>query len=157
MKRPVNLWLMAIVACCALSFWFGQGGDDDSPRRQQLPAESTAGSFRGDPNQESIHLRILNGTEKSGLAGEFGLLVGRLGCVVEGVGNAPLPDLPRTLLVNRRLPWQRAEKMARRLGDLPLVQEWDPRCTEDLVLVLGADHDALRQALVQIRSVAPGE
>ncbi len=133
MKR--NLWLLAAAALCGVSLWAGLDGPGD-----EAPPPPT--------DEPAIHLRVLNGTEKAGLARELGRDLGAAGLVVVGVGNAPAPSTAGTLLVNRRLDEAVARRLAARLGGVPVVREWDGRCSEDALLVLGADHARVRQALV---------
>lgn len=147
MGRPLNLLLLLLVLACGVSFWLAQG--------RPLPGFlSSAGveTEKIDPKPletrlEPVHLRILNGTEEPGLAGEIALLITRLGCVVEGVGNAPVWPSGGTVLINRRLAAPEAAALAGRLGDIPVLKEWDERTTEDAVLILGIDHQKTLAAL----------
>ncbi len=63
--------------------------------------------------------------------------------VVE-MADAPHDTFSRSLLVNRRLGDDQAAQLAARLGGMPVLREWDPRCREDAVIVLGHDHDRYR-------------
>jgi len=90
----------------------------------------------------------LNGTQHSGLAREFSLLVSGKGCVVEGIGNAP-GSWQQSLLVNRRLDFQQSRDLARQLGAVNIIRQWDERSTEDAVLILGEDFETLKAAMVQ--------
>ena len=141
MKGRLNTWLLLLVAICALSLWFGKdlvskgmgsAGEESKP----TGAETT---FAMSAEDTPIHLVVLNGTRESGLAREVSLLLGRVGCVAESVGNAPHRDFARSLLVNRRLSDRHAGALARRLGGIRVIREWDGRVGEDAVLVLGAD------------------
>ena len=145
MKGRLNTWLLIVVAVCALSLWFGKdlvrtkaggtpvtGAGTDSPRE-----------FEGTP----IHLVVLNGTGKSGLARDVSLLLGRTGCVTERIGNAPDYELEQSFLVSRRLTRRQATDLALRLGGIRVIREWDSREGEDAVLVLGADCDVLISSL----------
>jgi hypothetical protein len=135
-----NLWLLLAVVLCAVSLWAGLRGGASGPA--EVAARAPAA---GPP--PAVHLRVLNGTERAGLAREVSLLLGPTGCVVVGVGNAPANPWPHSLLVNRRLAPVRAEELARRLGGLTVIREWDSRADEDAVLVLGADWERLRRSL----------
>jgi len=95
-----------------------------------------------------VHLVVLNGTPVPNLAGDFSLLVGGAGCVADRIDNAPHDGFARSLLIDRRLGEARAAALARRLGDPVLLHEHDAGTTEDAVLVLGADHARLREALL---------
>ena len=148
MKGSLNLWLLVVVIVCALSVWFGR---DLIMPASEAPGVGELQSDEG-PGQdlvvaEPVHLLVLNGTEVSGLAREFGLLLGRAGCVAERVGNAPHARYEFSFLVNRQLSAVRAENLAAELGGLPIVQEFDERTTADAVLVLGRDADNLRKHL----------
>jgi hypothetical protein len=141
-KGRGNLWLLLAVVLCAASVWAGlRGGGAEADGESAAPLPS------GDEPAAAIHLRVLNGTDRAGLARDLALSLGPAGCVVVGVGNAPADPWPRSLLVNRRLAPNRAEALARRLGGLAVVREWDSRAGEDAVLVLGADWNRVRQAL----------
>jgi len=137
----LNTWLLVLVAICALSLWFGkdlvQKGKEGPAER---PVSTGAGVTFAMPAEETpIHLVVLNGTSESGLAREVSLLLGRAGCVAESVGNAPHRNFARSLLVNRRLSDRHAADLARRLGGIQVIREWDGRGGEDAVLILGAD------------------
>lgn len=132
-----NLWLGLAVVLCAASLWAGVRG------RDRAPADGAAAAVPDRP----VHLRVLNATDQAGLARELGLALGAAGLVIGGVGNAPAPAPAATLLVNRRLPEAAARRLAERLGGLPVVREWDDRCSEDAVLVLAADWRRVREAL----------
>ncbi|HPF71769.1 MAG TPA: LytR C-terminal domain-containing protein, partial [Candidatus Krumholzibacteria bacterium] len=93
-----------------------------------------------------VHLRVLNGSGATGLARDLGRSLAAAGLVVGGVGNAD-GAVPASLLVNRRLDQAAAARLAARLGGLPVVREWDGRCSEDAVLVLGEDWTRVREAL----------
>lgn len=97
--------------------------------------------------QAGIQILILNGTEERGLAREYSLMLAQARCVPAGIGNAPDGIWQQSLLVNRRLPKDRARDLAHRLGGLQVIQEWDDRGTEDAVLVLGRDHRRVEAAL----------
>jgi len=131
-----NLWLAAAAALCAVSLAAGLRGH-------------RPGHAAPDPGPEpaAIHLRVLNGTDLAGLARDLGRRLGAAGFVIGGVGHAPRPAPPASLLVNRRLDEAAAAALAARLGDLPVVREWDGRCSEDAVLVLGPDWRRVTDAL----------
>ena len=144
-----NIWLLLLVVICAISLWLGKDlvparngspGQDDTP---SVPATYYALSQKEAP----IHLSVLNGTDEAGLARKISLLLGRAGCVAENVGNAPHRQFAESLLVNRKLSDGRIADLARRLGGIRVIQEWDGRCSEDAVLVLGADYAVLEAGL----------
>ena len=141
MRGRVNLWLLLAATLCATSLWVGW--------RSVRPGEPapvttvTGGELPG----EAVHLLVLNGTNRAGLAREFSLLLVPAGCVTEAVANAPEGRWKQSMLVNRRLEPSRAAALAASLGGVPVVREWDDRTTEDAVLVLGQDWEAVRRAL----------
>jgi len=96
-----------------------------------------------------LQLVVLNGTGAQGLARNMGMLLARSGLAPVRYGNASAQDYARSILVNRRMPDERAIAVARRLG-VPLLEEYDGRSTEDAVLVLGGDHASLRERLVRM-------
>ena len=150
MKGSLNLWLVVVAGVCALSFWFGRDfiGPTTVPE-QAAPATGTVAPLDTSnvPPVEAVHLVVLNGTPEAGLARDFGLLLGRAGCVVERVGNAQHDRFERTQLVNRSLTVERARALGDRLGGLPVLLEFDGRSAVDAVLVLGRDADQLRVRL----------
>lgn len=154
MKGSLNLWLIVVLAVAALSFgfgreaWTGRGADRNAPLSEPVP------DGPGDPagavlsaREEPVHLLVLNGTPQPGLARDFGLLLGQAGCVVERVGNATHDRYETSFLVNRRLTQDRAAGLAARLGDLPVLSEFDTRTTSDAVLVLGRDAERIARRL----------
>lgn len=145
MKSLLNLILVVVAAVCALSFWLGR--DDPAGRTAAEVSRSVAAEREATTPIEPVHLLVLNGTDRRGLAREFGLLLGRAGCVAEQVGNAPHDRFARSFLVNRQLPAERAEHLAAALGGLPILREFDGRSAADAVLVLGRDAPRLRKHL----------
>jgi len=149
MKDRLNTWLLVVVAICALSLWFGKDlvrtGKDSS--REEPTSGGAETTFVMSEEEKPVHLVVLNGTSELGLAREVSLLLGRAGCVAESVGNAPHRDFARSLLVNRRLSDRHAGDLARRLGGIRVIREWDGRAGEDAVLVLGADFPRLTAVL----------
>ncbi len=133
MKR--NLWLLAAVVLCAVSLWAGIRGRGD------------AGTSAPPPVDPAVHLLVLNGTSEAGLARDLSRDLAGAGLVVGGVGNTEGEPAAATVLVNRRLDDAVARRLAARLGGLPVVREWDGRCSEDAVLVLGSDWVRVREAL----------
>jgi len=151
-----NLWLLLLAGVLLASWYFGRDGGSVSPPgpapEPDPEPEAVAGFQEDHADPGPVHLRVLNGTPRPGLAREFGLLLGRTGCVAETVDNAPHDRFPRTMLVNRRLDDDRARDLAGRFGGIPVIREWDDRTSEDAVLVLGADHVAVRRKLVETAS-----
>jgi len=151
----LNTWLLILVGIFALSLWLGRDlvrkGNGGSSERASSPV--AAADFVLSQEESPTHLVVLNGTSEPGLAREFGLRLGRAGCVVESVGNAMRRDMARSLLINRRLSDRQADELARRLGGIRVIREWDGRVGEDAVLVLGADHELLKSSLVKLRTV----
>ena len=138
MRAPaIVLGALALVCLASLGVWIAHG---DATRVVSAPDTVTA-------PDAVIHLRVLNGTDVSGLAGEVSLRLDRAGCVADQVGNAPHAHYEHTLLINRRLDDDRAAALAERLGGCRRLREVDARAAEDAVLVLGADHDRVLGAL----------
>ena len=154
MRGRLNTWLLILVAICALSWWFGKDLVRTEKEESAVgsPATGAATTFVMSAEETPIHLVVLNGTSESGLARKVSLLLGRFGCVAERVGNAPRRDFARTLLVNRRLSNRQAADLARRLGGIRVIREWDGRGGEDAVLVLGADCAQLTSCLANERT-----
>ena len=158
MPGRLNLWLLILAGVCALSLWFGK----DLVLRSwngsagNMPIAEEPVDFAMAAEEMSVHLMVLNGTSEPGLARQISLLLGRAGCVAENLGNAPRRDYEHSLLVNRRLTDQRAADLARLLGGLRVIREWDSRAGEDAVLVLGADHEHVKNSLATFRT-AGGE
>jgi hypothetical protein len=95
----------------------------------------------------SIRLDILNGTAVDGLAGKIATAVGRVGAIAGDLGNADRDNQVQSLLINRRLSPEVANELARSLGGMNVIFEFDVRSTADAVLILGADHQEIQGAL----------
>ncbi|MEN8005634.1 MAG: LytR C-terminal domain-containing protein [Candidatus Krumholzibacteriota bacterium] len=149
MRGRLNSWLLLLVAVCAVSLWLGKDlvPDGNGDQGQDDTPTVAAASYSMSPREAPIHLSVLNGTGKAGLARRFSLLLGRTGCVAESVGNAPHRRFDQSLLVNRKLSDDKAAGLARLLGGIRVIREWDGRGSEDAVLVLGGDFAALEAAL----------
>ena len=145
MKRPLNLWLIGLLAVCLISIWLGGRSLRRKTAPPTPPADEAKDLVQSEPR--AVQILVLNGTAESGLARDYGALLPRLGCVTAGIGNAPSTGWTRSLLVNRRLKPDRAAALARELGGLPVIREWDRRTTEDAVLVLGDDHARIADAI----------
>jgi hypothetical protein len=139
MSRLRNGLLLLLLAVCAVSFWLGRR-EQTAPASADAPA---AGAMAPQAPPLSIHLVVLNGTGESGLARRISRDLPSLGCVVVAIGDAPHDSFAHSLLVNRRLASGRTQRLAAALRGIPVIQEWDPRCPEDAVLVLGRDHQRL--------------
>jgi len=147
MKGRLNVWLLLTVLICGASYWFGKDLIAvESP--MSAGVETPKVGFVDDEDQEAtVHLLVLNGTDRPGLAREFGLLLGRAGCVADQVGNAPHNHFAKSFLVNRLLDASRIKRLAAELGDVPVLIEFDGRSAADAVLVLGRDADRIRKHL----------
>ncbi len=154
MQGRLNTWLLILVAICGLSLWFGKDlvRTGKGSAGEERPSARPEATFAMPAEEKPIHLVVLNGTSELGLAREVGLLLGRAGCVAESVGNAPHRDFARSLLVNRRLSDRQAVDLARRLGGIRVIREWDGRGGEDAVLVLGRDFAHLISCLAGERT-----
>lgn len=147
----LNLWLLLLVVVCAVSYRFGKDllpAGIVTEAREDSPEES-APTYAMSEKEAPIHLSVLNGTDEAGLARKISLLLGRAGCVAESVGNAPDRRYEQSLLVNRKLSDSRAAELARRLGGVRVIREWDGRGSEDAVLVLGRDFAELEAGLAR--------
>jgi len=143
-SRARNLILLTLVLACAVSFWYARR----QPQIRTSPAPAMSRTPLADPaSMDAVHLTVLNGSGTSGLARRIGRQLPALGCVVVKVGNAPHEDFSTSLLINRRLSDDRAAMLRRQLGGPRLITEWDPRCREDAVLILGHDFEKLEKAL----------
>jgi len=148
MLRTLNFWLFLMVVVCGISLLLASGvslPDIDGAIEVPVPVVQ---NWETKPDQQPVHLRILNGTNRSGLARQFSLLVSGKGCVVEAIGNAP-GNWPESLLVNRRLDIPAAKTLARQLGAVDVIKQWDERLTEDAVLILGEDFETVKAALMR--------
>lgn len=146
MNRVRNVLLFLMVVACGVSFWAARRDVGRSTPAEESLAREEVGTLP--TAAESIHIAVLNGTGEPGLARRISRLLPALGCVVVAVGDAPADTFPRTMLVNRRLDDARLDWLVARLDDAEVVTEWDARCDEDVVLVLGQDH---RQALATVQ------
>jgi len=135
------MWLLVLVGVCAASLWFGKDLVTSRPPSPQPEADPV--DFSLAPDESAIHLIVLNGTPRAGLARDVSLQLGRAGCVAENVGNATHRSYAKSMLINRRLTDRQAADLARRLGGIMVIREWDERTSEDAVLVLGSDWNDL--------------
>ena len=148
MLRSLNFWLFLVVIICGVSLVVASGVSLPKlgGQAEEVPVAGT--NWETDPDEQPVHLRVLNGTTQGGLARQFSLLVSGSNCVVEGIGNAP-GNWPESILVNRRLDGQVVRELAQRMGSVPVIRQWDERHTEDAVLILGEDFEKLKTALAQ--------
>ena len=146
MSRLRIILLAAILLVCAASFWWAHRDEISNsisiPTRTSVTPRPEGGAVAPVPLR-SVHLAVLNGTGESGLARRFSRRLSEIGCVVVSVGDAPHDTFAASLLINRRLTESEARQLAVRMGGVRLLVEWDGRCREDAVLVLGADHEHL--------------
>jgi hypothetical protein len=155
MTHSRSLWLGAIALLCGVSLWLGiRSSETPGSAGSAPPVRTDAAYWAENGAREPLHLVVLNGTGIGGLAREISLELAVAGCVIERVANAPHDHFARTLLVNRTLASEHAGALAGLLGGVPVLREWSAAGTEDAVLVLGADHAAVRAALR--RGSAPG-
>lgn len=153
MSGRLNVWLLVLVAICGVSYWFGKDlvFPSGTPDRQESRPVQVADQYELPDEETAIHLVVLNGTDRAGLARDISLLLGRAGCVAENVGNAPHRGYKKSFLVNRGLSDDRAEDLASLLGGVRILRERDGRGTEDAVLVVGEDWGKMTSALEAVR------
>jgi hypothetical protein len=144
MKRWLNVVLVLCVLAAGASMWIASGRPLPSVLRRPAPEPAALPLPTLD---HPVRLAVLNGTRVDGLANAFSLGLPLIGCVAERVGNAPHRAFARTLLVNRKLDDATAAAIAQRLGGLPVLEEADARTTEDAVLVVGADYEAVLRTI----------
>lgn len=133
MSKARNLLLLAVAAVCAVSFWLAH-------RSPAPPLTAGSALAAAEGLERTIRLTVLNGTGQPGLARRYSRDLSALGCVVVAIADAPDDSFESSLLVNRCLPAEMAQRLASRLHDVSLLWEWDSRAEEDAVLVLGRDH-----------------
>lgn len=148
MFRSLNFWLFLVVVICGVSLLLASGFSLPLTGQQEQSISAGIPAWTNDPGNQPVHLRVLNGTGHSGLAREFSLLVSGRGCVVEAIGNAR-GTWTESLLVNRRLEPSATADLARQLGGLSVINQWDERLTEDAVLILGEDFEQVKAALLK--------
>ena len=137
----VVLILLVAVALMSIGFRVTHLGD-----RGTSSPKSDNGASQTDL-VPSIRLDILNGTAVDGLAGKIATAVGRVGAIAGDLGNADRDNQAQSLLINRRLSPEVANELARSLGGMNVIFEFDSRSTADAVLILGADHHEIQGAL----------
>ncbi len=133
MRRSQLLLLLAGVACL-VSVGIGLRG-----RKQ---ARDVA-----DGDVPPVHLTVLNGSGRPGLARRIARALPAAGIVVDRTGNAPHFHFRHSLLLVNDLPDGRGAALARRLGGIVVLPEADPERSEDAVLVLGRDAGRIERAL----------
>ncbi len=134
--------MLALVLVCGVSWWIGHGSVLKG-RTTESALDSHSPNWDPDASLAGIQLVVLNGTHVRGLARDCGMLLGRLGLAPVDFGNAQPQDYSRCFLVNRRLVAGQLAYLQQLLGGVPILREFDSRGTEDVVLVLGADHEQL--------------
>jgi hypothetical protein len=139
LRRVRNLLLLVVLLVCGASFWMARRSGEPvvAPTVSVVRPQAVDGAAP----LETIHIAVLNGTGEPGLARKVSRVLPPLGCVVVMVADAPHDTFARTMLVNRRMTDDQVRWLARQLANPVVVDEWDPRCDEDVVLVLGRDHD----------------
>lgn len=140
MSRVRNVLLFLMVVVSGLSIWAARREADRPGATAERPARDA--TITPQAGAASIHVAVLNGTGEAGLARRASRRLPAFGCVVVAIGDAPVDTFPRTMLVNRRLDDERLDWLAMRLSGPVVVTEWDDRCDEDVVLVLGRDHES---------------
>lgn len=148
MLRSLNFWLFLVVIICGVSLLLASDISLPTTKKPEEGSLPVVSNWQNDSDSQPVHLRILNGTETGGLAREFRLLVSGKNCVVEAIGNAP-GVWQNSLLVNRRLDEAQSKDLARLLGGIDVIRQWDERLTEDVVLILGEDYEKVKAALDQ--------
>lgn len=143
MKRLRKLLLFAFLLVCVASIWYAQRTDVRVSRPEEISADSEGFSPGLDDRSQTVQLTVLNGSGNAGLARRFSRQLAPLGCVVVSVADAPHDSFASSLLINRRLSQEQAQRLAARLGGVAVLPEWDRRGQEDAVLVLGRDHRRL--------------
>lgn len=144
MRKLLNVVLVLCVLAAGASLWYAKG----KPLPSALHRQEAAPEVLPLPTLDNpAHLAILNGTEVDGLANTFGLELTAIGCVPQRVGNAPHRHYEKSILINRKLDDAVAAAIAHRLGGLTVQTEVDDRATEDAVLVVGADYQAVLTSL----------
>jgi len=140
--------LFIIVLVCGLSLWYGMA-DEPKFNLPDFQFNKTQTTVQNDTELEDkpIHVAILNGTSITGLASDVSLAIEHYGCVVDAIENAPHSNFRESILINRRLDSEVAQKLADRLGGVRLIHEFDRRTVEDVVLVLGADYKLVTDSI----------
>lgn len=139
MRRWRNPLLLVAVVVCVGSYWLAQD-ERDSTDVEPQPGTEDLTSSQPAALGRSVRISVLNGTDVTGLARRMSQLLTRAGYLVVEVADAPHDTFATSLLVNRRLDRGRLADLVMRLASPTVVQEWDERCSEDAVLVLGRDH-----------------
>ena len=134
--------LLAVAAIALISLGVG------SYHRTRSGRENDGAVQAGMVSDSVIQLEIRNGSGVAGLAADLSLILGRAGATAALLANAPHDHFEHSLLINRRLDDAVASALAERLGGLPVLLEFDSAAEVDMVLVLGADHVRVRNALL---------
>jgi LytR cell envelope-related transcriptional attenuator len=87
----------------------------------------------------SLRIEVLNGCGVDGLASRVALELEALGQEVTRVGDAPDQNHEHSLLVDRRARPMLTERLAERIGPIPVLYERLDDATVDATLVLGRD------------------
>ena len=128
----IFFWLLAaLVAALVLSLIYAALW----PRRDRLAQR---------PDGRLIRVQVLNGTREGGAGARVAAYLREGGFQVVEVGNADRFDYPASMVVARRADPAAARKVARYLGDPPVIrQAWTSDFAE-VTVVIGADRSRLR-------------
>ena len=143
MSRVRNVILLLLVLVCGASFWLARRSGSVPALRTDAHQSTPVVQDSVAPIPATAHVSVLNGTGVAGLARRVSRLLPPLGCVVMTVADAPHDTFSHSLLINRRLDREQARRLGGQLAVSRVLEEWDSRCDEDVVLVLGADHQRI--------------
>ena len=94
---------------------------------------------------QNIHIEVLNGCGKNGIANEIGQKLRDFGFDVMTTGNAENFDFPETLVIDRVGKPEYAKQVAELLGTPNHIQQKtpDPFRIEEVTVIIGSDYTRL--------------
>jgi len=135
------LAVVLLAAIAAGGYYLLSSSGRGDPAGASCPSGTPGSRAAGGPTPPAVHLRVLNGTGRNGLARSTGALLAKRGFVVDAVGNtAPATGPPVIRYGAGGKPG--AELLALQLPQAALVA--DPRVRGRVDLVLAAAFSRLR-------------
>jgi hypothetical protein len=87
-RRPLPpIIFLTVLALAALVVWFNVFRAESTRQADQAATCSTAATAAPSLDPATINVRVLNGTDRQGLAGEVAGALGQFGFIVDEVGN----------------------------------------------------------------------
>ena len=133
----MSRWIWLLGLCILLAFIVGLNALSLPKRATSTPPEPE--TFK------DIHVEILNGCGKDGMARQVGQHLRTLGFDVMTLGNAGSFNYPETIVIDRAGKPEYARRVAESLGTRNRIQQIvaDPFRLEEVTVIVGRDYKRL--------------